>query len=100
MNMETKEVKLYVQAVKWSWERDFKINVSTYQKTTEVDRVVIDLSEVLIDVPVPTVDHKQLTLAEVEKLKETIKTERADSYARITAIEEKIQSLLCIEQGE
>jgi hypothetical protein len=100
MNMETKEVKLYVQAAKWAWERDFKINVSTYQKTAEVDRVVIDLSEVLIDVPVPTVNQKTLQLAEVEQLQEAIKTEHANSYARITAIEEKIQSLLCIEQGE
>jgi hypothetical protein len=100
MNMETKEVKLYVQAVKWAWERDFKISVSTYQKTAEVDRVVIDLSEVLIDVPIPTVNQKTLQLAEVEQLSNLVRLEKANNHARITAIEEKIQSLLCIEQGE
>jgi hypothetical protein len=100
MNMETKEVKLYVQAVKWSWEKDFKIGVGICQGKSDKDRCVVDLSEVTVDVQIPTVDHKQLTLAEVEQLHAIIKTERADSYARITAIEEKIQSLLCIEQGE
>jgi hypothetical protein len=98
--METKEVKLYVQAVKWAWEKDFKIGVGTYRGESDKDRCVVDLSEVIVDVQIPTVDHNQLTLAEVEQLRETIKTERADSYARITAIEEKIQSRLCIEQVE
>jgi hypothetical protein len=64
------------------------------------DRFVKDLSVITTSVPIPNFDVKQLQLAEVEQLQETIKTERANSYARITAIEEKIQSLLCIEQGE
>jgi hypothetical protein len=98
--METKEVKLYVQANKYSWEDDFQIIVSTVKRLSDAATVVIQLSEVLIDVPVPTVNQKTLQLAEVEQLQEAIKTEHANSYARITAIEEKIQSLLCIEQGE
>ena len=98
--MKTKEVKLYVQAVKWSSSRVFKIEVSAHQQKTCDYMVVVDLSEVLVEVPMPSVDNKQLTLAEVEQLRGKIKTERANSYARITAIEEKIQSLLCIEQGE
>jgi len=98
--METKEVKLYVQAKKWIFESEFSIDVTTNKFITDNSGIVIDLSEITVDVQIPTVDHKQLQLEEVKQLQEIIKTERADSYARITAIEEKIQSLLCIEQGE
>jgi hypothetical protein len=99
MNMETKEVKLYVQASKWAWEREYTVSYETFQKESTSDRFVKDLSVITVRVPIPNFDVKQLQLAEVEQLQETIQTERADSYARITAIEEKIQSLLCIEQG-
>jgi len=98
--METKEVKLYVQAIKWIYKKEFDIEVNTYRRGSCESYVIVDLSEVLIDVQIPTVNQKTLQLAEVEQLHEVIKTERANSYARITAIEEKIQSLLCIEQGE
>jgi hypothetical protein len=99
MNMETKEVKLYVQANKYSWEDDFQIIVSTVKHNSDGSTVAIQLSEVTVDVQIPAIDQKTLQLAEVEQLHAIIKTERANSYARITAIEEKIQSLLCIEQG-
>jgi hypothetical protein len=100
MNMETKEVKLYVQANKYSWEDDFQIIVSTVKRLSDAATVVIQLSEVLIDVPIPTVNQKTLQLAEVEQLSNLVRLEKSNNYARITAIEEKIQSLLCIEQGE
>jgi hypothetical protein len=99
MNMETKEVKLYVYAVKWNYKKEFQIEVSCFKRESCESYIIVDLSEVMIDVQIPTVNQKTLQLAEVEQLKETIKTERANSYARITAIEEKIQSLLCIEQA-
>ena len=98
--METKEVKLYVIANKYTWEDDFKILVLTSLPMPDAATVAIQLSEITVEVPVPTIDKKQFKLAHVEQLKEVIKTERANSYARITAIEEKIQSLLCIEQGK
>jgi hypothetical protein len=100
MNMETKEVKLYVQAVKYTWEDDFKILVLTSLPTPDAATVSVQLSEITVEVPIPTIDKKQFKLAHVEQLQKTIKLERANSYARITAIEEKIQSLLCIEQRE
>ena len=98
--METKEVKLYVIANKYTWEDDFKILVLTSLPMPDAATVAIQLSEVTVEVQIPDVDVKHLQLEEVKQLRETIKTERANSYARITAIEEKIQSLLCIEQGE
>jgi len=98
--MKTKEVKLYVQAVKYNWEKEFVIDVRDYKTESSREQVVVHLSEVTVEVQIPDVDVKHLQLEEVKQLQETIKTERANSYARITAIEEKIQSLLCIEQGE
>ena len=97
--MKTKEVKLYVQAVKYNWQKEFVIDVRDYKTESSHEQVVVHLSEVTVEVQIPDVDVKHLQLEEVKQLQETIKTERANSYARITAIEEKIQSLLCIEQG-
>ena len=97
--METKEVKLYVQAVKYNWQKEFVIDVRDYKTESSREQVVVHLSEVTVEVQIPDVDVKHLQLEEVKQLQETIKTERANSYARITAIEEKIQSLLCIEQA-
>ena len=76
------------------------IIVSTVKRLSDAATVVIQLSEVLIDVPIPTVNQKTLQLAEVEQLSNLVRLEKANNHARITAIEEKIQSLLCIEQGE
>ena len=98
--MKTKEVKLYVQAVKYNWQKEFVIDVRDYKTESSREQVVVHLSEVTVEVQIPDVDVKHLQLEEVKQLQETIKTERANSYARITAIEEKIQSLLCIEQGK
>ena len=98
--METKEVKLYVQAIKYSWQDDFEINITTMKRLTDAATVAIDLSEVTIEVPIPPTDQKKLRLEEVEQLSNLVRLEKANSYARITEIKEKIQSLLCIEQGE
>lgn len=98
--METKEVKLYVQAVKYSWKDNFEIDISTMKRSTDTATTAIQLSEVTVEIEIPNIYQNHLNLSHVEQLREAIKTEHADSYARITAIEEKIQSLLCIEQGE
>ena len=96
----TQKVKLYVMAVKDRWKNEFRILVDTDDRTNwthDTSTIHILLSEVEIEVPVPELNQKQLTLMEVDQLKEVIQKEKADSHVRITAIEEKIQSLLCIE---
>ena len=97
MNKETRKVKLYVQAEKWINQQDFEINVSTYPRSSCEHYTVIDISEVTVDVPVPAIDEKQLTQEEVKQLQAVIQKEKADSFVRVTAIEEKIQSLLSLE---
>ena len=98
--METKEVKLYVMAAKHSFEINFHTVISTSKWATDEQTTVLLLSEVTVDVEIPDIDEKRLTLEEVKQLENKIKEEKDASYIRITAIEEKIQSLLCIEQGE
>ena len=97
MNKETRKVKLYVQAVKWNHSKEFSVDVSCYNRTSCEHYTVIDISEVTVDVPVPAIDEKQLTQEEVKQLQAVIQKEKADSFVRITAIEEKIQSLLSLE---
>ena len=94
------KVTIYIQARKWSWDREWTVEAKTHQAETCDDRTCVDLSEVEIDIPVPALDHKKLVMVEVEQLQEQIKKEMAESHVRITSIEEKIQSLLCIENQE
>ena len=97
MNKETRKVRLYVQAIKWINSKEFKIEVGCYSKTSCEHYTIIDISEVTVDVPIPAVNEKQLTQAEVKQLQAIIQKEKADSFVRITAIEERIQSLLSLE---
>ena len=98
--METKEVKLYVMATKHSLDRSFQTVISTSRWTTDDHTTVVLLSEVTIDVKIPDINEKRITLEAVRQLEDKIKEEKTASYVRVKAIEEKIQSLLCIEQGE
>jgi hypothetical protein len=101
--METKEVKLYVMAIKQDYDIEFEILVSTYApKIHEMsgNGIVIPLSEVTIEVPLPDIDRKKLNAEHVKALEIQMKEEKNASYIRIKSIEEKIQSLLCIEQGK
>ena len=94
------KVKLYIQAEKWSSDVAFKIKASTYKRQTDQWNVIVDLSEVEVEIEVPVFTEKQLILAEVEQIKVQMEKEKADFFIRVTAIEEKIQSLLCIEHKE
>ena len=97
---EKRKVNLYIAAIKGSYDSEFKIEVSTYDRsswTHNTDTVTVPLSTVEIEVPMPHVTEKQLMNEEVKQLQAQIQKEKADSHVRVVAIEEKIQSLLCIE---
>ena len=91
------KVKLYVQARKYTWDNEFEIVVHAFKYPPSADSTVVQLSEVEVDVPVPEINEKQLQLEEVKQLQQRITEEKNASHCRVTAIEEKIQSLLCIE---
>lgn len=95
--MKTKEVKLYVQAVKWMSQDEFKVEVSTYKRESCEYFVIVDLPEVTVDIEIPDVDAKQLDTEHIKQLEIQMQEEKDDSYVRVKAIEEKIQSLRVLE---
>ena len=97
MKNEIKKVKLYVQAVKWAWDDKFAVQVNSFRADSLDNRMVVELSEVEIEIEVPLINEKQLQMEEIKHLQSIIEKEKADSYVRVTAIEEKIQSLLSLE---
>lgn len=97
--MKTKEVKLYVQAFKWHHRNTWDIRIDSSAFDSCDSRTVIQISEVTVEVEIPDINEKQLTLEEVKQLREFINKEQANSYMRIKAVEERIQSLLAIEHN-
>jgi hypothetical protein len=95
--MKTKEVKLYVQAVKWQSSTKWEIEIASVPFSSCDFRTVVQLSEVTVEVQIPDIDEKQLTLEEVKQLEQAITQEKNESYVRVKAIEEKIQSLLALD---
>lgn len=91
------KVKLYVQAVKWSFEGGFQVITSTHKGSTTKDRVVIDICERIVDIDAPEIDEAFLINGEVEQIEAAIKKEQADSLARVIAMQERKASLLSIE---
>jgi len=102
--MSTKEeVTLYITAEKWNSSREFEIHINTYDLHKINDgtsRITVPLSEVTVEIEVPDVSVKQLQAEEIKQLRAQIQKEMADSFVRVTAIEEKIQSLMAIEVQE
>ena len=96
------EVTLYVSAEKWCSNR-FEIEINTYDPSRHADnnknRIVIPLSQVTVEIEVPDISEKQLQAEEIKQLQASIDKEKADSYVRIKAIEERIQSLMAIEHS-
>lgn len=101
MKTKTQNVTMYIYAEKWDYDAEFEIKVACFDLSTsghKLDgRVIIPLSQVTIEIEVPDVDEKQLQAEEIRQLQERIKQEKIDSHVRVTAIEEKIQSLMAIE---
>lgn len=91
------ECKLHIYASKWTGSDVYEIEVSSYLPKTEDYKIIVPLSEATVEIEVPVYSDKQLLEEEVKSLRAALIKEKADSHVRIIAIEEKIQSLLCIE---
>lgn len=91
------ECKLHIYAGKWTGTDVYEIEVSSNLPRSEDYRIIVPLSVVTVEVEVPVYSDKQLMAEEVKSLEAALIKEKADSHVRVVAIEEKIQSLLCIE---
>ena len=97
--MATQKVKLYIQARKFSNERFFTISIDTHKFDSDnyVTRVLLNTVE--LDIEIPELDEKTLTLAQIEQLRDQIKAEKAEHYLRVVGLEDKINSLMCLENN-
>ena len=95
------KVKLYIQAEKYNFEKEFRTCVNAFKIKSSQTHIVIDIAEVEVDVEVPDISQNDLTLAHIEQLKGVKKSIQADCNAKVTAIENQIANLLAItcEEG-
>lgn len=94
------KTKLYCYYYKWNWDTEYVFGVSnSYAPQNSDNRIVIPLCEREVDIDLPEVDNKTLTLAEVERLQQQIQKEQAESHKRIVDLQDRINSLLAIESS-
>jgi len=94
------KVKLYIQAEKFSFESEFRTCVNAFKMESRESNVVIDIGEVEVDVDIPELSQKELTLAHVEQLKGIKKSIQAECNAKIVSIDNHIANLLALTNGE
>jgi len=95
--MKTQKVTLHISAQKYTWDNEFKITIDMYKCKSDDTCVVVQLDTQEVEIPVPEIDEKALTLVQIEHLKTSIEKEKTDSYKRILGIEDAISKLQCIE---
>ncbi|PIJ51972.1 hypothetical protein BL250_03140 [Erwinia sp. OLTSP20] len=86
--------KLFIAAQKYTWENEFSIRVMDYDPPDNENVTTVLLTTLDISIDIPSVNLTQCEIDGLEKMKSRIVT---DSQMRIKEIEEKIQSLRCIE---
>lgn len=96
------KTKLYIQAVKAMYQEEFKVQVSTFKRTSDsiTGQVVIDIDEDSVDVHCPDFTQQDFTLNHVEQLRAMRRKMIADNEVMLMAIDEQINSLLAIENKE
>ena len=97
MKRQPRKLTLYIRAEKPCYGSEFEITVSSYMSESDRYSTVIPLETVEVEVNVPVLDIKTLTLKEIEQLQELIQKEKNESHMRVNAIKEKIQNLQCLE---
>jgi len=95
--MKTQQVTLYISAQKYTWDNEFKISIDIFKCGSSDSCVIVQLDTQEVEIPVPEIDEKALTLVQIEHLKASIKKEKVDSHMRILGIEDAISKLQCIE---
>ncbi len=97
--MKTKVI-LYIQAVKWVCDfgdNAFNISVTSYKRESDENHIVIDIDEQEVEIDVPEVSQKDLTIAHIEQLKGIKVKFQAEAHMKIKSIDEQIENLLSIE---
>lgn len=97
-----KEITIYTQAEKWSFQDEMTIRHTTLKGTTDTNCIYIDLNEQVVEIDIPDGLEDLMVNAEISELEKMRDKIKADSVVKVNAIDDKIKSLLSIEnkQGE
>ena len=88
---------LYIQAVKWCHDNEFKIEVSSHRRETDGYNTVVDIEEKEIVFHVPEISENELTAKHIEQLQAMKLKVLADNHLRLQKVDDEISSLLAIE---
>lgn len=93
-----KPVTIFTYGEKYSWDNVFSVQHCVgFKPETSTDRIIVLLSEQEVELEMPDgidSDFSKYEVEELEKMRDKIK---ADTVVSVKAIEDKIQSLLAIE---
>jgi len=88
---------IYVQAVKYSFEKAFKIQANGYKEVTGDHGVAIDICEKVVTIDIPDFDVDNITELHVEQLQKRLVIAKADTHILLTRMQQEIDDLLAIE---
>lgn len=94
------KIKLYIQAEKYNFEKEFRVCVNAYKVESTQTHIVINIGEVEVEVDTPEISQKELTLAHVEQLKGIKKSLQAECNAKVVSIDNQIANLLALTSEE
>ena len=92
-----KTIKIYTQASKWSWENNFSLIHRTTELNSDSSQVNITLNIQEVEIEEVVIDTAELVDAEVSQIEQLKQELLAKTQVTIDALDEKIQSLLAIE---
>jgi len=88
---------IYVQAIKYSFEKSFKIQANGYKEITGDAVVAIDICEKVVTIDIPDFDVDNIAELHVEQLQKRLVIAKADTYILLTDMQQEIDDLLAIE---
>ena len=95
--MKTMQVKLYVQAVKLSFESAFEIGALPFKRTSDEHQVVVDICERIVTIDVPEIEEAFLVAGQIDQIEKSINEEIKRSTDRVKMLNEEKAKLLSIE---
>lgn len=95
--MKTMKVELFVQAAKRVYEDNFSIVINACEFQSDEHGIYVTLDKKTIEIEIPELDDKMLTLTQIDQIKDQIKAEKAASYLRVINMEDRINNLMCLE---
>lgn len=89
--------KLYIQAIKHTWNDKFRVEVFDMKLTSTAETVVIDIDETEVTVECPDFSQSDFTNGHVEQLRKVKKDLQTQTHLKIKNLDEQIETLLAIE---